>query len=141
MQTEYQRLYYLKNILKVKECHKKYRLINKDKCSQQMKVYNAIPEIRDRRIKTSKAFRVGVRSKIYDILGDKCIKCGFSDKRALQFDHINGGGSEERRKFNSYQIMKFYSENPILAKQKLQVLCANCNWIKKHDEYENKCHR
>ena len=66
-----------------------------------------------------------------DILGDKCVKCGFNDKRALQFDHINGGGLKDRIRFKAAQTMyKFYINNPELARKCLQILCANCNTIK-----------
>jgi hypothetical protein len=37
------------------------------------------------------------RDKIIAYLGGKCIKCGFSDERALQIDHTNGGGSKDVR--------------------------------------------
>ena len=36
------------------------------------------------------------RKEMIKLLGNTCIKCGFSDIRALQVDHINGGGSNER---------------------------------------------
>ncbi len=29
-------------------------------------------------------------------MGNKCVKCGFSDPRALQIDHINGDGMDNR---------------------------------------------
>jgi hypothetical protein len=138
MQTEYQRLYYLKNKEKINERHRKWALKNKDKRREQMKLYNNIPEIRERRIKRSKDYRDSMRLKIFDILGHECVKCGFSDKRALQFDHINGGGHRERMSFNGgCELIKYYSLNPEMAKQRLQVLCANCNWIKKHDNKEH----
>ena len=35
---------------------------------------------------------------------NKCLKCGFSDRRALQIDHINGGGIKERRIGNTRQF-------------------------------------
>lgn len=138
MQTEYQRLYYLKNIDKVKARHKIWREMNKDKIKERMREHNALPHIVERRKNTSKVFRETMKNNLFDVLGHKCVKCGFLDKRALQFDHIFGGGNKERKQSNSYQIMKFYNDNPVLAKQKLQVLCANCNWIKKHDEHEHK---
>ena len=138
MQTEYQRLYYLRNIEKVKAKHKIFREKNKARLKERMRKHNALPHIVERRRITSKMFRETMKNNLFDILGHKCVKCGFSDKRALQFDHIFGGGTQERKKTNAYHVMKFYSENINIAKQKLQVLCANCNWIKKHDEHEYK---
>ena len=74
-------------------------------------------------------------------LGGKCIKCGFSDSRALQIDHINGGGSKERKEKNFIgefhkHVLKSFLEN----ENKYQLLCANCNWIKKVENKENKWH-
>lgn len=76
------------------------------------------------------------RSKILEILGGRCIKCGFSDIRALQLDHIKGGGNRDRGKYpNSSHMIAFYLENPEAINKSLQLLCANCNWIKR---FENK---
>jgi hypothetical protein len=65
-------------------------------------------------------------------LGGKCCKCGFSDIRALQLDHIYGGGHKERstRKSDAKKIA-----TDVYGKEKFQLLCANCNWIKR---WENK---
>lgn len=136
MQTEYQRLYYLRNIDRIKAKHKIFREMNKERIKERMRNHNALPYIVERRKRVSKVFRDSMKNNLFDILGHECIKCGFSDKRALQFDHINGGGSQERKKSNCYQVMKLYNNNPILAREKLQVLCANCNWIKKHEKHE-----
>lgn len=61
--------------------------------------------------------------------GMRCKKCGFDDYRALQIDHINGGGSKNR--LIQAKLKEDIKRNP----GKYQVLCANCNWIKR---YENK---
>ncbi|MEK7178047.1 MAG: hypothetical protein AAB721_00070, partial [Patescibacteria group bacterium] len=58
-----------------------------------------------------------------------------SDYRALQIDHILGNGSKERKKNNTTKIY-----HKIVNKQTkgYQLLCANCNWIKR---YTNKEYR
>lgn len=78
----------------------------------------------------------------------KCKRCGFTDIRTLQLDHIDGGGRQARQNnstmrggtaFYSYLRRNNYPDN-------LQVLCANCNFIKKFEnkeginEIEFKCH-
>lgn len=76
-----------------------------------------------------------LRKALIDILGGKCIKCGFTDSRALQIDHIFGGGSKERKtvKITYYK----YIMNEILRESgKYQLLCANCNWIKRVENKE-----
>ena len=68
----------------------------------------------------------------------KCKRCGFNDLRALTLDHVNGDGylqrKELKRKGSSFYIWARENEYP----DTLQVLCHNCQWIKRH---ENKEHR
>ena len=79
-----------------------------------------------------------LRLSVLEALGGKCVKCGFFDSRALQIDHINGGGSKERkdrnykRNFNKNVIQSF-----LKGENKYQLLCANCNWIKRFEKNEN----
>lgn len=75
------------------------------------------------------------RRKAVEILGGYCAVCGYSDERALQIDHINGGGTKEINNTTTYARHKWIIDNPNKAKKKYQILCANCNWIKR---YENK---
>ena len=75
------------------------------------------------------------RNELFDLLGNKCCKCGFSDKRALQIDHINGGGRSERIKYNTKDFHRIVLRSLKNNENKYQLLCANCNWIKR---YENK---
>lgn len=73
--------------------------------------------------------RIEVRKLILDKLGRKCVKCGFSDERALQVDHIKGNGREELRRLGHRKFAK-----KVLADkqgEEYQILCANCNTIKK----------
>lgn len=73
------------------------------------------------------------RQKMLDEYGNKCARCGFSDVRALQIDHVKGGnGWKEKRASLGYfkRVMKHDGE--------FQLLCANCNWIKRHEEKENR---
>ena len=77
-----------------------------------------------------------IRPKLIKLLGNKCIKCGFTDIRALQIDHKNGGGRKEHKKFGNQQLYRYYLKHPIEAKNKLQILCANCNWIKRVEKKE-----
>ena len=74
-----------------------------------------------------------IRMDLMNILGGAyCKDCGFNILEALQFDHIFGGGTKERKLFASGRAMYyFYIKNPEIAKQRLQVLCANCNFIKR----------
>lgn len=87
-----------------------------------------------------------VVARLFDLLGRKCsnpnclVPGGCSDVRCLQFDHIEGGGMIERlNKFKSNNMMyRYYAANPEEAKKRLQVLCANCNWIKRKEKGEER---
>lgn len=77
-----------------------------------------------------------LRIKLVELLGGKCKHCGFSDIRALQIDHVDGGGIIESKTLGSYKMYKQYLDKPE-SRSAIQVLCANCNWIKKHENNEN----
>jgi hypothetical protein len=70
------------------------------------------------------------REAVVKLLGAMCIECGYrADIRALQIDHINGGGNAERKSHkSSNNYLKSISDN--IALQKHQILCVNCNGIK-----------
>jgi hypothetical protein len=71
--------------------------------------------------------RAQLRAAIFALLGDICVQCGFADKRALQIDHKHGGGCKERKRIGDYKVLKRVLEHP----EEYQILCANCNWIKR----------
>ena len=79
------------------------------------------------------------RAEIMRRLGQtSCVRCGFSDIRALQFDHRLGGGAQHRRSVgigNAY--LRALLAMPVEELQaQFQVLCANCNTIKKLENGE-----
>lgn len=84
----------------------------------------------------SRQVRLRRRAKVVAALGGKCVECGYDkDIRALQLDHVNGGGGLERRSGLSNILV----ERAILRGERLneiQLLCANCNLIKSFDSGE-----
>lgn len=88
-----------------------------------------------------KAYRKTVgtqrRMEVMDMLGGrKCCKCGYdADVRALQIDHINGDGYIQRREhpLPDYTYYKRILESGGIG---FQILCANCNVIKKFENGE-----
>lgn len=75
------------------------------------------------------------RNNIISKLGGVCIKCGFSDVRALQVDHIKGNGYAER-KYMSHHTVGYYRAVMQDKGENYQLLCANCNWIKRYEQNE-----
>jgi len=81
-----------------------------------------------------KAKVASLKEQIYDKHGHGCCRCGYADKRALQIDHIFGGGTKERAVVKSTVT---YLKKVLADKTGLyQILCANCNWIKRAEKGE-----
>ena len=83
-------------------------------------------------LSSSRKSKQKLRSKLIEKLGGKCIVCGWDDHRALQIDHINGGGRADREAIgrghgHSYLLHVFNDPNIF---EKYQLLCCNHNWIK-----------
>ncbi len=74
-----------------------------------------------------------VRQRLLDRYGRACSRCGFDDERALQLDHINGGGRVEQKAIGVYGI---YRRALLAPDGEYQILCANCNWIKRAENKE-----
>lgn len=140
-----QKRYYNKNKEKILQRYRAYRERNKEKLNLIRRLKNAKNRIEVReqcRISAKKSYDRN-RTGLINALGGKCsnptclVPSGCTDIRCLQIDHINGGGKKEILKFISVNIMySYYFKNLEEAKQKLQILCANCNWIKRYENNE-----
>ncbi len=65
-----------------------------------------------------------------------CVRCGFTDIRALSIDHMNGNGAAHRREigyhsgdFYAWLIRNNYPKG-------FQTLCMNCQWVKRYESKE-----
>ena len=115
---EYLQKYYLTHKIKINATNKKWREENAER-------HNYLNKIRLQKL----------RLEVIAFMGGNCIKCGFEDKRALQIDHIKGGGTKEKK--NSNRNRELYYKEILQGKRSdLQLLCANCNWIKMHENGE-----
>lgn len=88
-------------------------------------------------------YRINLRMEIIKILGERCsnpnceVPGGMRDSRTLQIDHVNGNGNLEISKFNNLSSYYFFILNKIREGSKdYQLLCANCNWIKRVERKE-----
>lgn len=79
------------------------------------------------------------RKELVDFLGGHCKHCSNSDIRVLQVDHVHGGGIQESKRY-SHNRRQFNNDilNGVLPKENYQILCANCNWIKRFTNKECK---
>lgn len=76
--------------------------------------------------------RYQFRIRIINLLGGKCVKCGFSDWRGLQIDHVRGGGTKHRKRCKNESAYNKEIEAGITSGD-YQLLCANCNQIKRYE--------
>ncbi len=93
-----------------------------------------------------KSYIVRKRHNLIDLMGGKCVHCGFTDKRALQIDHVDGDGWVQRKKYKEFggisntMYYNLVEESYLKKDGAYQILCANCNWIKRIEnrEYNQK---
>lgn len=80
-----------------------------------------------------------LRKRVLTFLGDKCIKCGITDFRVLQIDHINGNGYQEQKVNNwgGHNTHRYYYHILEVKGKGYQLLCANCNWVKRYERKEH----
>lgn len=82
----------------------------------------------------NRIYRKQIRAAVLAFLGGCCSRCGFSDPRALQVDHVNGGGYTHRKGKSGLNI---YLDVLKDRGGPYQLLCANCNWIKRDENNEH----
>jgi len=97
----------------------------------------------ERDCEINRSLRYIVRREVLDLLGgQKCAHCGYdADWRALQIDHIHGGGSKDSKtsggNTNLWAMRNWLKKNPDGWQGTYQVLCANCNRIKVFENGEH----
>jgi hypothetical protein len=75
------------------------------------------------------------RNAILAILGKVCASCGIDDFRVLQVDHVKGNGATQRKTHGGATYAKILAEIKSDSVD-YQILCANCNTIKRYEEKE-----
>lgn len=121
------------------EKFKKYRLNGRERilAAQRRRWRSLSTEEKAKEAIRIREYYDSVKEQIYLIYGSRCSRCGFEDKRALQLDHIRGGGRRLKHKRGKELAAKICSGK--LPREDFQLLCANCNWIKRWEN--NECKR
>ena len=141
MQTKEQRSkkmaeYYQKNKERIKLRTKSYQSRNKERHNRSSNEFY----YRNKTYYFDKSHNIYTRNKekLFIILGGKkCVQCGYDNPLGLQIDHIFSDGAHDRRTIGtSRELIIYYVKHPELAINKLQILCANCNQIKRHTHDE-----
>lgn len=120
-----------------REWFKNYYNDNKKKLRAKKRVYEKeyYKKNASRRRANTKEYNKRIRKEAMQLLGGKCVKCGFDDWRALQFDHINGGGTKDTMSMVGMKN-KVILDRIKAGSKDYQLLCANCNWIKRYEKGE-----
>ena len=100
------------------------RVCKSCKAEYDKKFYNKNPKAyyqKNRKHHTKKRYFIQRFKKIHG----KCVDCGITDWRVLEFDHIKGD-----KKFNIGEYQRFGMELLKEEIRKCEVRCANCHRIK-----------
>jgi len=111
----------------------RYTERHRDEINERKRERRQNPEIRQQAVDYGRNRRRALKQQVYELFGNKCCHCGFSDQRALQIDHINGGGKKSRQEQKAYATMY---RDILINPTPYQLLCANCNWIKRWENRE-----
>lgn len=145
-----------KNIEEKKEYYRKWREKNRESIIAKRKIYNSLESVKlykynynrtPKALETRKKYNEKMgsfyrnarrerRDSCFIGLGGKCAKCGFSDFRALQVDHINGDGNVERHLLRRNDYYPNVLKSFLADEKRYQLLCCNCNWIKREENGE-----
>jgi hypothetical protein len=75
-----------------------------------------------------RGYRAGLVAAIRIALGNKCARCGSTDFRTLDTDHIAGGGTRHRRTSGGgLSYLRSILSN--IRTGQYRCLCANCHRI------------
>lgn len=70
-----------------------------------------------------------IRKQVVEGYGGKCGCCGETEAKFLGIDHINGGGTQERKSNSGYTLYRRLIKEGF-PKDEYQLLCHNCNMAK-----------
>lgn len=76
------------------------------------------------------------RWELVHLLGGRCVECGEENFGVLEIDHKFNDGDIERLYYTKSE--KRYLNNPVRAKQRLQILCKKCHESKHHGVDESE---
>lgn len=125
----------LKDDSKFKRC-----IICRDK-RKEYRVRNLERELAWSKEGAKKAYHK-LRNNIIELLGNKCsnpnclVPDGCKDIRCLQIDHVNGKGKHEIHSLGIWKYYRHVYEELLKGSKEYQLLCANCNQIKKIEKEE-----
>jgi hypothetical protein len=140
--TEHNRKYYSKAKERIlAHMHEYY-----DKNSEKILTQQKTPASRIRRNACGRKRRQDIKIELFNLLGNKCsnkeclVPGGCTDQRCLQIDHVNSGGTKHIKnvKEKGYHYFSVVLEEVKKGSKEYQLMCANCNWIKRCETDKEK---
>jgi len=138
---EYSRLYYELHSEEAREYRRRYRKDYPEKIREENRRYKRTHPNKGK--ESSRRYQRALKIEILSYYSDgnlKCVICAEKRLACLSIDHIRGGGEAHRKEIKGTGGGFFYKW---LKKNGYpngyQVLCMNCQWIKR--EKNNECHR
>jgi hypothetical protein len=131
-----------------KVCHKKKT--NEYRIDNPPRVQFRTPKQQESYRFAAKQYRLRLRRRVNEALGGSCANpfgidhLAFENhalyEKCLQIDHINGNGCKELKKYYGDSRKNYYLhvlKSVERGEKRYQLLCANCNWIKKSHKNEH----
>lgn len=137
--------YYIENKERIKAQQKENYEKHKEAHLKRSKKWKKDHPIRHRELcrKSQTKRRRELKEEVIILLGGQCANPygqhdkPYTDVRALQIDHVNGGGTKESKNFsNGWDYYHFVLAQIKNGSKDYQCLCANCNWIKRFERNE-----
>ena len=108
--------------------HRKNPEVNKRLNEQNLKWrHDNIERAREITNRAKKKYDEKCKEEVFNHYGNKCACCGESNPAFLTIDHIDGGGTQHRKKIKEKITVWLYKNNFPTG---YQTLCFNCNWGK-----------
>lgn len=101
-----------------------YRKNNKEGCAEAKKRYHH--KNRTAILERMQKYISGLKDIVFNMYGNKCACCGETNREFFAIDHLEGGGTQERKRLGTRGILIAASKDGF-KKDKYQLLCHNCN--------------
>lgn len=145
MPQQYKKEYYQKNKQRILEKTRKYyhahreqyqerRRKNKERDKKIKRIWYL--KNREKTLKLHRQKNLENKIEVLEYYSNgklRCVKCGFTDIRALSIDHINGNGAQHRKIVGRNVYNKLIQND---FPKGYQTLCMNCQFIKRDENKE-----
>jgi len=135
---ESKKRYYESNRERILAKKKAYWLVQQEGIRERTQKWRA--DNADLLSQKARAKRDAITEKVFDLLGDKCVLCGISDRDVLTVDHVNGDGNSDR-KTTASQSLKRKLVRGERDPSEFRILCHSCQisaYVRNpHHHYKN----